>query len=160
MSLVLKKQRGGGPRRYRYGGSGIFDGLIQRLFSSGVKSVINRGVNSVVAHKLANTVVNGATTVAKKTANAALNGATQAVLERAVKEVVNTVTPYVKKKLIGVVKKKTKVGDKRHAASPTTQPPAAKRININSLIDGSFTPTSAERVNINSLIDGSGIVFD
>ena len=75
-------------------------------------------------------------------------------------EVVNTVTPYVKKKLIGVVKKKTKVGDKRHAASLTTQPPAAKRININSLIDGSFTPTSTERININSLIDGSGIVFD
>ena len=142
MSLVVKKQRGGGPRRYRYGGSGILDGLIQKLFSSSVKSVINRGVNSVVAHKLANTVVNGATTAAKKTANAALNGATQATqraAERAVNEAINTVTPYVKKKLVGVVVQKTKkkkVAGKRPAAA-ITSPPAAKRININSLIDGS-----------------------
>ena len=143
---MLKKQRGGGPRRYRYGGSGILDGLIHKLFSSSVKSVINRGVNSVVAHKLANTVVNGATTAAKKTANAALNGATQATqraAERAVNEAINTVTPYVKKKLVGVVqktkkKKKTKkVAGKRPAAAAITSPPAAKRLNINSLIDGS-----------------------
>ena len=140
---MLKKQRGGGPRRYRYGGSGILDGLIQKLFSSSVKSVINRGLNSVVAHKLANTVVNGATTAAKKTANAALNGATQATqraAERAVNEAINTVTPYVKKKLVGVVQKtkKKKVAGKRPAAAAAiTSQPAAKRININSLIDGS-----------------------
>ena len=132
--LVLKKR--GAMRRYRFGGSGILDGFIQNMFSSGIKSAINRGINSAVAHKVANAVVNGATLAAKKTANAAVNGATlatQKAAEKATHEVFNTVVkPYVKEKLSG---------KKRAATTAITQSPA-------------------KRININSLIDGSGIVFD
>ena len=111
--LVIKKR--GAMRRYRYGGSGIVDIIMQKMFSSGVKSVINRGVNSMVAQKVANAVVNGATSAAKKTA------------ERVVNEAINTATPYVKEKLIG----------KKRTATAAISTPSAKRININSLIDGS-----------------------
>ena len=127
--LVIKKR--GAMRRYRYGGSGILDTVIQKIFSSGMKSAINRGVNSAVAHKVANVVVNGATLAAKKTVNAAVNGATlatQKAAEKAANEVFNTVVkPYVKEKLSG----------KKRAATTTIVPSPAKRININSLIDGS-----------------------
>lgn len=127
--LVIKKR--GVMRRYRYGGSGILDTVIQKMFSSGVKNVISRGVNSAVTHKVANAVVNGATSAAKKTANAVLKGATlatQRVAERAVNKAINTVvTPYVKEKFAG----------KKRAGIAIDPPSPAKRININSLIDGS-----------------------
>ena len=127
--LVIKKR--GAMRRYRYGGSGMFDAVIQRMFSGGIKNAINRGVNSAVAHKVANAVVNGATSAAKKTANAAVNGATlatQKAAEEAANKVFNTVvTPYVKDKLSG----------KKRGATTSISSSPAKKININSLIDGS-----------------------
>ena len=127
--LVIKKR--GAVRRYRYGGSGILDGFIQKMFSGGMKNLINRGIDSVVAHKVANAVVNGATLAAKKTANAAVNGATlatQKAAEKAANKVFNTVvTPYIEDKLRG----------KKRTASAAIPSLPAKRININSLIDGS-----------------------
>ena len=57
---------GGMGRSYRYRGSGIFGTIARQLFSSGIKKVISSGASSAVAHKVADAVVNGATSASKK----------------------------------------------------------------------------------------------
>ena len=47
--------------RYYYRGSGTFDAIARKLFSSGIKKVISSGTSSAIAHKVADVVVNGAT---------------------------------------------------------------------------------------------------
>ena len=121
-------------RRYRYGGSGIIDTIVRAIFSSGAKA-ISSGASSAVAQKVANTVVNGATAAAKETANAALKGAAiaaQRAGERAINEAIKA-----------VVTKATAKKKRRKLPAPTV--PAA---------------AAAKRFNINSLIDGSGILLD
>lgn len=105
--------RGGGIGRY-YHGSGIVDDIGRTLLSKAISS----GTSSAIAHKVVDSVVNGATLVGKKTANAALKGAVNAV---------------VQEKLAGRRRRK------RPSSSTTAiaDPPLAKRFNIDSLIDGS-----------------------
>ena len=47
--MLLIQPRGGGKKQYRYGGSGIFDSLTRKLFSSGVKNVINTAAKAALA---------------------------------------------------------------------------------------------------------------
>ena len=50
----------------RYYGSGMFDATGRQLFSSGFKKAISSGMNSAIAHKVADDVVNGATSASQK----------------------------------------------------------------------------------------------
>ena len=57
-------RRDGGMRRY-YHGSGMFDEIGRTLFSSGIKKAISSGTSSAIAHKVADAVVNGASSTSK-----------------------------------------------------------------------------------------------
>lgn len=106
--------RGGGNKKYQYGGSGIFDSLTRKIFSTGMKNVINTAAKSAITQKVANAVVNGATSTA----------------EKAIKEVVNDTIKHIKQ------------GRKRVISSPTIQGNQHQevkkaKVDINSLINGS-----------------------
>ena len=63
---MLQVKPRGGERRYQYGGSGIFDSLAKHLTSSSIKSAINTAAKSTVAQKVANAIVNGASSLKEK----------------------------------------------------------------------------------------------
>ena len=137
--MLIIQRRGsfrGGMGRY-YHGSGTFDAIARKLFSSGIKKVISSGTSSAIAHKVADALVNGATSTSKKVADAIA------------KEVTSASASAVKKAIDSVVKK-VRGRTKRPpvaAAEPAgivVQPPTLKR----------------KKIHIASLIDGSGIVYD
>ena len=119
-----------------YTGSGMFDTLGRKLFSSGLKRVISSGASSAIAHKVADAVVNGAKSATRKAA------------EFAAKEAISAVTPYVKdtvKKIVGL---------KRSLAPVATDPSPPPLHQVDSI------NLKKARLDINSLIDGSGIILD
>ena len=132
----------GGMGRY-YRGSGMFDTIARKLFSSGIQKVISNGTSSAIAHKVADAVVNGATsTTVKKVADAIVKEATSAAGKASASAVKTAIDSVVNK----VVKRG---GVKRPAALESSiavhqQQPSAKR----------------KKINIDSLIDGSGIIYD
>ena len=66
--------------------------ITRKMFATGLKKAISTGANSVIAHKISDAVVNGATSASQK------------AVESVVNEAVNTVKPIVKeslKKLFG-----------------------------------------------------------
>ena len=64
--MLKVKARGAGRRRYQYGGSGIFDSLAKHITSNSIKSAINTAAKSTVTQKVANAIVNGASSAAEK----------------------------------------------------------------------------------------------
>jgi hypothetical protein len=137
--LVIKSRGGdsGMGRYYYYAGSGIFDSITRKMFASGLKKAISTGANSVIAHKVADAVVNGATS------------ATQKAAESVVNEAVNAVKPIVKESL------KKLVGRKRSLLPPVSTTPIVLE-EIVTTVNKKKKPN----IDINSLIDGSGIIFD
>ena len=119
-------------------GSGIFDSITRKMFATGLKKAISTGANSVIAHKISDAVVNGATSASQK------------AVESAVNEAVNTVKPIVKESL------KKLVGQKRHHTS--SSPSAAIPVVLEEI--ATTIKKKKPNIDINSLIDGSGIVFD
>ena len=104
--MLVVKPCGG----HRYGGCGIFDAISIKMLPSGFKKAISTGAKSAIAQKVADAVVNGATS------------ATQNAVEGTVNEAIN----------------KVKVLGKRMLPSPQEEETSpAKKINISSLIDGS-----------------------
>ena len=72
MRLIIRSRLGstaGGLRRYN--GSGIFSSIGRKLFSSGLKKVINVAKEANLPQKIANAVVNGAQTTGEALAKAA-----------------------------------------------------------------------------------------
>ena len=117
-------------------GSGIFDSITRKMFATGLKKAISNGANSVIAHKISDPVVNGATSASQK------------AVESVVNEAVNTVKPILKETL------KKLVGQKSSSSSPS--------VTIPVVLEEIATTIKKKKPNIdiNSLIDGSGIVFD
>ena len=67
MRLVIRTRRGaaaGGLKRYN--GSGMFSSIGRKLFSSGLKKVINAATKANLPQKLADVVVNGARSAGEK----------------------------------------------------------------------------------------------
>ena len=112
------------------------DILLLNVLATGLKKAISTGGNSVIAHKISDAVVNGATSASQK------------AVESAVNEAVNTVKPIVKESL------KKLVGQKRSSSSPSVS------ISIVSEEIATTIKKKKPNIDINSLIDGSGIVFD
>ena len=135
--MLVIRRRGsslGGMGRYYYQGSGMLDTIARKLFSSGIQKVISNGASSVIAHKVADAVVNGATsTTVKKVADAIVKEATSAAGKAS--------ASAVKTAIDSVVNKVVKGGVKRPAVESSLavhqQPSKRKKINIDSLIDGS-----------------------
>ena len=127
-------RRDGGMRRY-YQGSGMFDEIGRTLFSSGIQKAISSGTSSAIAHKVADAVVNGATSTSKRVADAIIKEAVSAAGKastNAVNSVIDSVVSKVKKRPYPV------------------QPQAYS----------AATPLKRNKIDIDSLIDGSGIVYD
>ena len=133
MMLVIRSSGGGSCdcRLGRYSGSGILDAVGQQLFSSGFKRAISRGVNSSLAHKVVDAVMNGATPTSQKVGKAVVKGATS-VGQKDVERVVNNAIYFTNK---------WNVGKKRPLADP-------------------IIVQQKRKVYIDSLIDGSGIILD
>ena len=133
MMLVIRSRGGGScdSGLGRYSGSGMLDAVGRQLFSSAFKRAISSCVNSALAHKVVDAVVNGATSTSQKVGKAVVKGATSA-WQKAVESVVNNAIDSTKKWM---------VGKKRSLADPIIVPQKGK-------------------LDIDSLIDGSGIVLD
>ena len=73
--MLVVKPRGGGSRKYCYGGYGIFDAISRKMLSSGLQKVRSTGARSANAQKVADAVVNGATSATQKAVEGAVNEA-------------------------------------------------------------------------------------
>ena len=135
--LVIKSRGSDYSMSRYYAGSGIFDSITRKMFASGLKKAISTGANSVIAHKDADAVVNGATSASQKAAESVVN------------EAINTVKPIVKEGL------KKLVGQKRPSPAILVSLPTALE-EIATTVKKKKKPN----IDINSLIGGSGIVFD
>lgn len=115
--MLVVKARGGGKKKYQYGGSGIFDAITKKIFQGSLKSAISTGAQSAIGQKIADAVVNGATTATKKAVENTLNNAIS------------------KAKSLTIQKPLKR---KQERLEPTITPSSKKaKININTLIDGS-----------------------
>ena len=83
MRLVIHNRQGAtasGLRRYR--GEGIFSSIGRKLFSSGLKKVINVASKANLPQKIADVVVNGAKSGGEKLGTLAGKKLTQTILEK------------------------------------------------------------------------------
>ena len=117
--LVISPRGDGGMGRY-YGGSGVFDGISRKMFSSGIRKAISSGAKSAIAHKVADAVVNGAASATQKAAESAAN------------EAIGAVTSSVKKLVTGQKRSPPPV----ELVVPIVLPKRKKK-NIDNIIDGS-----------------------
>ena len=78
----------------------MLNAIGRQLFSSGFKKAISSGVNSALAHKVVDAVVNGATSTSQKVGKAVVKGATSAG-KKAVESVVNNAIDSTKKWVVG-----------------------------------------------------------
>jgi len=83
MRLVIRTRQGAaasGLRRYR--GEGIFSSIGRKLFSSGLKKVINVATKANLPQKIANVVVNGAQSGGEKLGKLAGEKLTRVILKK------------------------------------------------------------------------------
>jgi hypothetical protein len=151
MRLVIRNRYGsaaGGLRRYN--GSGIFSSIGRKLFSSGLKKVINVASKANISQKVADAVVNGAKSVGQKLGKTVGQKVTKVAGDKIQSIVGDKFQSTINNKKQKIIKKK------RPLASEEQQllaPPPTKQIkfdNINHLIDNS----------IDGPIRGSGICLD
>ena len=138
MRLVIQNRRGstaGGLRRYN--GSGLFSSIGRKLFSSGLKKVINVATKANLPQKIANVVVNGAQSAGQKFGKTVGQKLTKFAGEKlgkvAGEKVANTVKETLKRKL---------------TPAPTSEQQVVA------------PPPKQVKIDVNHLIDGSGIIFD
>ena len=126
MMLVIRSRGGGScdSGLGGYSGSGMLDAVGRQLFSSGFKS---SGVKSALAHKVVDAVVNGATSTSQNVGKAVVKDATSAG-QKAVESVVNNAIDPTKKWI---------VGKKRSSLDDPIIVPQKRKLDIDSLIDGS-----------------------
>jgi hypothetical protein len=134
MRLVVRNRYGsaaGGLRRYK--GSGIFSSIGRKLFSSGLKKVINVATKANLPQKIANVVVNGAQSAGQKFGKTVGQKLTKLAGEKLGKIAGEKVAKSVKETL-------------KRKFAPEQQLIAA--------------PTKQAKIDVNHLIDGSGIFLD
>ena len=154
MRLVIKNRYGsaaGGLRRYN--GSGIFSSIGRKLFSSGLKKVINVASKANISQKVADAVVNGAKSVGQKLGKTVGQKAAkfagdkiQSIVGDKFQSTINNINNNKKRKIIK--KKRPLASEEQQLLAPPTK--QIKFDNINHLIDNS----------IDGPIQGSGIFLD
>ena len=134
MMLVIRSRGGGScdSGMGRYCGSGMLDAVGRQLFSSEFKRAISIGVNSALARKVVDALLNGATSTSQKVGKVVGKGATSAG-QKAVESVVNNAIDSTKKWI---------VGKKRSLADPIIVP-QKRKLDIDSLIDVLFSISSS-----------------
>ena len=141
MRLVIRNRYGsaaGGLRRYN--GSGIFSSIGRKLFSSGLKKVINVATKANLPQKIADFAVNGAQSVGQKIGKTAGR--------KVAKFAGDKIQSFVSDKFQSTIdnKERKSVKKKRQLASEEQQLLAP--------------PTKQVKIDVNQLIDGSGILLD
>ena len=135
--MLIIHRRGsccGGMGRYYYHGSGMFGEIGRKLFSSGIQKAISSGTSSAIAHKVADAVVNGATSSTSKKL------VTYLLEEKHLRTAIDSVVTKVEKK-------------KR--SHPVVQQPHSEAYSI--VVS---SPLNRKKIDTDSVIDGSGIVYD
>ena len=131
MRLVIRNRYGsaaGGLRRYN--GSGIFSSIGRKLFSSGLKKVINVATKANLRQKIANAVVDGAQSAGQKLGKTAGRKVTKFAGDKFL--------PFSNEKVPKSVKKKIQlVPEEQQLISPPTTKQAKFDNNIKHLIDSS-----------------------
>ena len=150
MRLVIRNRYGsaaGGLRRYN--GSGIFSSIGRKLFSSGLKKVINVASKANISQKVADAVVNGAKSVGQKLGKTAGQKVAKFAGDKIQSIVGDKFQSTINNKKRKIIKKKRPLAleEQQLLAPPTKQ---IKFDNINHLIDNS----------IDGPIQGSGIFLD
>ena len=130
MRLVIRNRYGsaaGGLQRYN--GSRIFSSIGRKLFSSGLKKVINVATKANLPQKIANVVVNGAQSAGEKIGKTAGKKVAKFAGEKLGKIAGEKVAKSVK----GTLKRQLAPEEQQLVAPPTKQ----AKIDVNHLIDGS-----------------------
>ena len=123
MRLVIRNRYGSAAGGlHRYNGSGMFSSIGRKLFSSGLKKVINVATKANLPQKIANVVVNGAQSAGQKFG--------KTVGEKLGKVAGEKVANTVKKTL----KRKLTPSEEQQVVAP---PPKQAKIDVNHLINGS-----------------------
>ena len=123
MRLVIRNRYGSAAGGlHRYNGSGMFSSIGRKLFSSGLKKVINVATKANLPQKIANVVVNGAQSAGQKFG--------KTVGEKLGKVAGEKVANTLKKTL----KRKLTPSEEQQVVAP---PPKQAKIDVNHLIDGS-----------------------
>ena len=140
MRLIINSRQGstaGGLSRYN--GSGLFGSIGRKLFSSGLKKVINAATKANLPQKLANVVVNGAKSAGEKFGKAAG--------EKLGKAAGKKLSKFGGQKLGKLaVEKGGKFAETKLAGVKRKLPPPPL--------------LAAKHAKFNHIIDGDGIVFD
>ena len=114
--MLVVSARGGGKKKYQYGGSGIFAGLTKNIFQKSFKNAISAGAQSAIGQRIADAFVNGSTSATKK------------AVEDTVNTAINKAKSYTTQK---VLKRK------QEGVEPIISSSKKPKININTLINGS-----------------------
>ena len=131
MRLVIRNRRGSAAAGlHRYHGSGLFGSIGRKLFSSGLKKVINVATKANLPQKIANVVEDGAQSAGQKLGKTVGEKLGKVVGEK----VTNSVKKTIKRKL-----------------APSTE---------GKQVEAVAPPSKQAKIDVNHLIDGSGIVFD
>ena len=141
MRLVIRNRYGsaaGGLRRYN--GSGIFSSIGRKLFSSGLKKVINVASKANLPQKIADVVVNGAKTAGQKIGKTAG--------QKVAKFAGDKIQSFVSDKFQSTIdNKERKSVKKKRPLTPEEQQFISP-------------PTKQAKIDFNHLINGSGIFID
>ena len=78
----------------------MFDAIGRKLFSSGFKTAMSSGVNSAIANKVVDAVVNGATSTPQKVGKTVVKG-TASAGQKAAESAVNNAIDSTKKWFVG-----------------------------------------------------------
>ena len=153
MRLVIRNRYGSAAGGlHRYNGSGMFSSIGRKLFSSGLKKVINVATKANLPQKIANVVVNGAQSAGQKFG--------KTVGEKLGKVAGEKVANTLKKTL----KRKLTPSDEQHVVAPP--PKQAKKETLKRKLTPPeehqivAPPSKHAKIDVNHLINGSGIVFD
>ena len=127
-----------------YHGSGMFGEIARALFPDGIKKALSSGAGSAIAHKVVDAVVNGASSTPKQVADAIVKEVVSAVAGKASAKAVNTAIDSIVNKVKSKKRPHPVVQQPHHSEARSTAVPPVKR----------------KKINIDSVIDGSGIVYD
>ena len=123
--LIIRRDGSCAGGMKRYHGSGMFDAIGRKLFSSGIKAITST-TSKAIAHKVADAAVNRAVSTSKILGDAVIKGATSAA-QNAASNAVNSAIDSV----IERVKRKPEAPD------PVVIPPLKRKKYIDSLVNDS-----------------------
>ena len=122
--LIIRRDGSCAGGMKRYHGSGMFDAIGRKLFSSGIKAITS-STSKAIAHKVADAAVNRAVSTSKILGDAVIKGASSAA-QNAAANAVNFAIDSVIERV-----------RKPPPPDPVVVPPLKRKKYIDSLVNGS-----------------------